>query len=522
MKNTMETFIRWFNKRSTVFLLFVIAMANYAGFKLYGGEEHYFAFAREFMDPDWIAGSECLTHPAGGNLLFEIIAGFLLRYISFEYLAFFGRAVNFLLLSYPVARIFRYFRFTNIEIVFIFQLFYLPHQWIFGSEWVFQNLEVKTLSYIFVFYSMYALLKEKNKQSLILAVLATYFHFLAGGWTFFIIICYTLFSGINLKKITVLAALYLLLTAPFIIYLAKIYFTNNPAIINGINTNWVYSYERLPHHLAIFKSWDYFVWKHARGVIITLILYGLCLFYFRRFKHPKIIQLNRLNLILFTQQVFFLIVAVFDRNGTILKVYPFRTSTLSSFFILIELALILKNHTFPWMANRFALMRLKAKKSSFPESKRTWYLGMNSLFLLLFLVFFTSECVQTFSGQNCDLPETLPPMYSMTQYIKTNTPEKAVFLLLDNDYPLSFHRLANRERFVVRKFTPTRSENIYTWYIRQLWKEMLEKDIGLLDEFNKRFSVDYIISSEQLDHPLLSIEYSTNDYCLYRNTGNEH
>jgi hypothetical protein len=272
----MRAIIKWFNHLNLTILLFVIACVNYLGFQLYGGEEQYFAFAKQFMNPGWIPHSFTLTHPAGGNLFFEIIAGFALRYLSFEQLAFYGRIINFLLLVIPLAQILKYFKLSNIESVALFQLFFLPHQSLFAGEWIFQNLEVKTLAYIFVFYGIYSLLKRNILRCAIFSAIATLFHFLVGGWFFLIAILFFLIRRENIRKIVSALSVYGIIVLPFFIYLAKIYLIHNPAVIEGINTNYVYCYLRLPFHLGIFKSWHYFVKIHLDGVLISLTCFMLC------------------------------------------------------------------------------------------------------------------------------------------------------------------------------------------------------------------------------------------------------
>jgi hypothetical protein len=273
--------IDWFNRQNTVILIFVLSVANFFRLTLQGNEECYLAFAKQFMDHAWMPNSYILNQPPGGDLTFQVIAGFFLRFVSFEQLAAWGSVINFLLYAIPLALIFRRLKITNLEIAFLLQVIFFRHQFLYAGEWIFNGLEEKTLAYIFIFWSVYFLLKEKPIVSALFAAIATYFHFLLGGWMFAFSFIYFIFWKKNFRTTIYMGALYVLVTLPFIIYLYKTYFVNNPTMINGVNTNVIYTFWRVRHHIGLFFSLDYFVANHLRGVLKTLIMFELCVFVFR-------------------------------------------------------------------------------------------------------------------------------------------------------------------------------------------------------------------------------------------------
>src|SRR5512133_349504 len=128
MAKSLKAIIEWFNNQNNMLLVFILCMANFFGMTLEGGEEQYFAFAKQYMNPEWMPNSFTLNHPAGGNLPFQVFAGFLLRFMSFEAVAAIGRAVSFLLLAFPLALIFRKLRITNLEALFMLQVVFFGHQ----------------------------------------------------------------------------------------------------------------------------------------------------------------------------------------------------------------------------------------------------------------------------------------------------------------------------------------------------------------------------------------------------------
>lgn len=500
-----------FNNIPSLVIVYFSVMACYAGFQLYGGEEQYLAFAKQFMNPEWIPGSHCLTHPAGGNFCFQVIVGFLLKYISFENMAFWGRTVSFLLLALPMVKILKYLRLSNIEIGVLLLAFYIPHQSLYAGEWIFQDFEVKTLAYIFVLVAYYLLFKGKIVSSILLTVPATYFHFLVGGWNFVVIFTYFLLHSKNYRQIALAVLLYTVGVMPFMVYLASLYFIDNASVVDGVNVNWVYAYERLSHHLALFKNWHEFKRLHLDGVLVSLAFFILCIFLFCRYKNRHIQQLNTLNIILYAFQFVFLIIAVFDTNGTILKIYPFRINALSTLFSFIEIALVLHLYFYPWL-----LRIIKKGKNKDRKTDLSFYIILRSVFLMLFIIVFISEIIQTFQGKNTDLPKLPDGMVEMAGYIKQNTTKGDVFLVFEKDHPLSFHRLAERKRFVVWKFTPTKSEAIYDWYQRYLIKERLLEDITVLEELSQKYKVDYLISTETLNSNLITEQKKTGDVILYK------
>ncbi len=505
-----------FNQQNLVLFLFIIGTANFIGWELYGGEEQYLAFAKQFMNPEWMPHSFTLNHPAGGNLVFQVITGFLLRFLSFEQIAFWGRLINFFLYAIPLALIFKYLKFNNIEAVFLFQLFYLPHQTIWAGEWVYKNFEEKSLAYIFIFFAIYHLFRNDHIKSVLFAVIATYFHFLVGGWFFVMSVIYYAVAGKTFRQLFNCSGLYIILCLPFIIYLGTVYFVDNEAVVEGIHTGWIYANYRLPNHIGIFRDMAYFKKQHLEGILISISLFLLCVLYFKRFKRKDVRMLNTLNIIIFIQQFVFIIIAWFDKNGVLLKTYPFRTSTLNAFFLWLEIGLIVKHYGSPAIFRKLSQRIGMFKSENYLRKKYRYAQSVNVFLLVVFTVYFFYECSETiFIGNR----EVLPPDKEMQQvfrFARTSTDKEAVFLFLDDNRYESFIRITNRERFVAYKFTPTKSKTIYIWYDRLMWKEKLRKDISLIDEVAAKYRIDYLFSEKRLEHPSLEIVREFGDYKIYK------
>jgi hypothetical protein len=512
----LNGFFTWFNRQNSMILIFILCMANFFSLYLEGGEEQYFGFARQFMDPTWMPNSFTLNHPAGGNLIFQVIVGFLLKYITFEQMAIWGRALNFLLYAIPLSLIFKKLRITNLEMIFLLQVIFFSHQALYAGEWIFKNLEEKSLAYIFVFWSVYYLLNDKAIFSGVFAAMATYFHFLVGGWMFCFVFLYFVFRSKKWPAAVTSGAVYLAVTLPFILYLYHTYMTGNPAVINGVNTNAIYAFWRLKHHIGIFHDFHYFFTYAFWGVLLTLILFVICLLRFSRFRHPAIRQLNSLNIIIFSQQIVSMVIAIFDTHGVFVKTYPFRTNSLSFLIFLMELFLVLKI----WLANtayRKAVLQFWTDRTV-ALRKVLFSNTANGILLVISITVLFFESAETFKKLDITGDDLDMPMVDLIRYSKENTPGSSVFLFLDGDRPYSFIRRAERERFVVVKFTPTRSTTIYEWYNRALLKENLRKDIALIDSIKTAYQVDYLVTDSSYTHSSLVLEKQFGTHRLYKIT----
>ena len=133
----------------SILLIFSILCLNKLGFQLTGGEEEYLAFSKQYMNPAWIQDSFSMTEYAGTRIVFQLIFGSILYFFDFEFVVFFGRIINFLLISVPLAFIFNHLKFKWIHTLIIIQLFVMSSQNFFGGEWMIGGLEPKSFAYIY-------------------------------------------------------------------------------------------------------------------------------------------------------------------------------------------------------------------------------------------------------------------------------------------------------------------------------------------------------------------------------------
>jgi hypothetical protein len=197
-----------------------------------------------------------------------------------------------------------------------------------------------------------------------------------------------------------------------------------------------------------------------------------------------------------------------------MKTYPFRTNSLFVFVFLLEATLVVKhymaNRLYPFTVNHL----MKSKPFRFKKALFT-----NTFNILLFIVVIPvgiyefSETIRKNTGMQEDMDNA---MFELIDYVRQNTPGSSVFLFVDGDRPLSFIRRAERERFVVVKCTPTRSEAIYEWHKRFQLKERIRKDIAVIDSVKKYYQIDYMVSDSMYNYPTLELEKVFGNHKLFK------
>ena len=85
-----KTIIGVFEKIDIRILLFLILSLNFLSFNLSDNEEAQLSLAKQFMDHAWLPDSFMFNEWPGNRLLYQLISGFLLRYIEFEPFVFFA------------------------------------------------------------------------------------------------------------------------------------------------------------------------------------------------------------------------------------------------------------------------------------------------------------------------------------------------------------------------------------------------------------------------------------------------
>jgi len=348
--------------------------------------------------------------------------------------------------------------------------------------------------------------------SVLLSCFAVYFHFLVGGWYSLILFIYLLLSKIPLKTILGYCLTFAAVTAPFGFYLATTYLTNNPNIIEGVQISRIYVYLRNPHHLDMIKQLHNWGSSAQIGVVLSLLSGLLCLRLYSYSRDVVIRKLTLLSIILFSQQFLSLIIALFDKGGVYLKFYPYRTSSLSFFLMLLLLGLLFKGSSLMEAPHAGGRLSLKTPAAN-PKPAV-------AAFMILCIV--AGLSIKTYKNVNESTKLLFPSpnesaRIALYDWIKQNTPRDAVFLDLNKKMRknLDFVRRTERDSFSVSKFIPTNNILIYDWYQRVLEKEKVEKDLAYLSVLKQKYRIDYIISETPLPDKDFQPVYHNEYYFLY-------
>jgi hypothetical protein len=168
---------------------------------------------------------------------------------------------------------------TILESSVALSVYILSGQALFGGEWIFGGVETKVFAYALVLSALTAGIRGWYWTALLLMALATWFHFLVGGFWAIALLFFFYLSGVPLRNIVRYLMAWVLPTTPlflFIVYERQ----HHPADINGLNVSldWVYSVFRNPHHIVPFFSKHNFIHHWLSGFLITVI--AICLFFF--------------------------------------------------------------------------------------------------------------------------------------------------------------------------------------------------------------------------------------------------
>ena len=469
-------------------LVFAILAVNFLSFDLSANEEQYMLFAKAFMNPDWIHSVSLHEFP-GARLLYQIILGFFLKYFSFENVLFFSRLILCFLFAQPISKLYKALKVSNVQILLHLPILFLLHQSLFAGSWMLLTVEPKGVAYVFILYAVYYFMRSRFGLMTLFLIIGSYFHVLVGGYAFiYLMIAVLLFSkrAESLKALKY-AVVYLVALLPFVYYLRLA--VDKPTYTPSVD--WIYTYFRSRHHTALFKDLGYFYSKHFYGVLLCFFSLIFSIYLFRILKNDYLKRLNQFVFVSLAGVLLFVIVAYFDTQGVLLKYYPFRINSLSTFILTL-------------LVSTFIFLIVKSK----------YHLILHQIVVMLAVLFLLKMTVTTCFGMYKHFTNNAHKSLEATgEYIKLHTDKDAVILSFTGD--LSLSRRMERDRFVVYKFIPAEMNKIPDWYERVNFKRALAKNISLLRDRKVSYKIDYILSRHTLDTDFLKLSYSDGSYYLY-------
>jgi hypothetical protein len=204
---------------------------------------------------------------------------------------------------------------------------------IVGGEWLFSGYEAKVTAYVLVLVALrLVLLGQRPRVATLLFALATYCHFLVGGfWIAAAAALRVIDQPRDLRRLATMGALYLLLVAPLggVIAWSRLADGSAALATDVPSPDVIYSIIREPHHQSPFLSLAYFRERWLPGYEMATAMLLACLWFARvgatrRFRIAAAWLAGLLGYLLLV-----LVPKYLDRDSGLLgKFYLFRPSSL--------------------------------------------------------------------------------------------------------------------------------------------------------------------------------------------------
>lgn len=236
-------------------------------------ESHYLAKAKHYWNSAWCRGDHFLTS-ADAHLVFYWTLGWLTRWLPLPAVAWVGRFVTWSLLAWAWQRLSyavvpaRLAAVASAGLVLLFQ--YRFHM---AGEWMVGGVEAKGFAYAFVLLAVEAMLRQRWNTAGVCLGAAMAFHPVVGGWSLVAAGCAWWSCGPlrpRVRSLLLGLAGGLLLALPGLV----------PALLlnHGVSAevareaNYIYVYQRLPHHLVFHRFPHEFMVRQAILLVLWLVV----------------------------------------------------------------------------------------------------------------------------------------------------------------------------------------------------------------------------------------------------------
>ena len=243
---------------------------------------------------------------------------------------------------------------------------------------------------------------------------------------------------------------------------------------------------------------------------MAIIAFVLSLTLYRRQIPSRYKWINTFLTIILAQNLLFLIVALFDKNGFIAKFYPWRGSTLAMFFFQIATLIMLR---YIWMPKIY-----KSFKEKYSLIRRkTFYLAQMGLALTICIVILSFKVADRIEKYRSNEPGWIA-VDEMAGRLNEISEKGDMFMLLGEEtlYNISIPRKAERDVYYFFRCIPSQTQSIYDWYIRGLEQDKVKADTEYLFSSGMYKKIDFIVSETNIDAPLLEMVYKSDNYRIYK------
>jgi hypothetical protein len=470
-------------ERSNAFIWTALAVAvvltlQIEPFRGWGGNEiHYFDLGLRSVRPDQFGPNHAaFDHSLGRFASFAILGGAVavfgydIALITLRFVAIVAYALAFSYLA-------RCLRLSRAETLVALMLFVLVGQCYFAIEWLFAGVEGKVFAYAAIFAAIGLAWRDKDLAAVGIAALATYLHFLVGGfWAVAVIGLIGLKSG-NVLRMGVALLSYTLFCLPILAILVYEWFLAPTPDISDLDLTitQIYSGFRNPHHVAPFSG-QLYAWLPGIGWMVA----ATCLMAMLAWQEgPERRVLARWLLGLHAYLILSFVLSYFDRHTYLLgPLILFRPNSLILLLTIMFGALWLRQALSGDAARTLAIITLA--------------IGIG------FAVPRAASFADTLLSPQLPLTRTLTPNErELVAWLRGNTPPDATVVIeptAQTDWTapwLAFERLINRPTLVSFKFVPTQRADIARWYRLVRWRlAVFEGNCARLSEH----PADYLVT----------------------------
>lgn len=433
-------------------------------------EEHYFAAALHYVDPQADPQGSAVMGGLPHAFAFAWIAGPLARDLGFEAASIIGRSLTIALYGLALLSLFSRLSMRPVDAVLVLGAFYLLGQETIGGEWLFRGFEPKVLAYPFVILALSDMVAGRHRRAFLLLAIATWFHFLVGGFWAALFLLAMWLSGIRDRRLTYSAGSYAVLVAPILWLLVSFGYGQSHEASSGTlpSAAWIISHFRSAHHATPFGSLSELL-DWSPGVLLTVALGILACLLALSANGPL-----RLLAIMVSAGCAYLVLMFvatgFDSAGLLGPYVVFRPSSLLLLVALITVVIWLQR-----LGPDGLIARSSAALIIMTGALPAW----------------TYDVVTPVRSSRTLATEVEP----IVEYAKQHTPRHATFLIepsIERAF-LGFERHTHRRVLVMHKFVPAASNEIQEWYRRRLFQDRLFE--SGCTAAGGQYEVDFLITS---------------------------
>jgi hypothetical protein len=419
-------------------------------------EDFYFMLSFKQVMPEAFSPYSAAFDASNARILSELVIGGTIALLGYQGAQIVLHLVMAALYAFSLAYCLTGLRLSAVDALLALGIFVLVGPDLMGGEWLFLGVEPKTFAYAFVLFALGLVCRERAGWAAAALVVATYFHFLVGGFWAVAIFAFHALRTDRLRPVFGPLAGYVAGVTPLLALLVYDRYVAGGAPVpeHGLTSDYIYSILRSAWHVAPFVSLTEFRgW--ADGIVATI---ALCVAF--TITAARVSGNQRALVVWIAGLLLYLLAALFvtylDRHtGHLGKFFLFRPSSL-----VLLLSIVAAISLLNWIGEgRSGPPVVIMQRAAFVvvTSLLVWEAGSEKLGDLILG-----------GSQYADLA-------GLAEFVQKNAEPDAIILTnreADMGPPgVHLPRLLDRPTLVSEKFVPTNPADIYRWYDLLKFKE---------------------------------------------------